>query len=73
MESLNIVEKGTENEAFWKAVFSPNILGRERFFTIGENNGNLNQADPEFIKLLKEPRNRFQGINSVRLCSLTGR
>jgi hypothetical protein len=29
-------------------------------------------SEPEFLTF-KEPRNRFQGINSASLCSLTGR
>jgi Niemann-Pick C1 protein len=28
-------------------------------------------AEPEFFKTFKEPKNRFQGINSASLCSLT--
>jgi hypothetical protein len=28
--------------------------------------------EPEFFKTFKEPKNRFQGIDSARLCSLAG-
>ncbi len=34
--------------------------------------GNANNLSPNF-ETFKEPKKQFQGINSARLCSLTGR
>ncbi len=52
-EASNIIEKGAESQAFSKAVYAPNVLEQwqKAFIHLCENNGNLNQANPEFVKL----------------------
>ena len=30
------------------------------------------ESEPKFFKLLRKPKNQFQGINSASMCSLAG-
>jgi hypothetical protein len=59
--SLNRVGAGVQCRGKGDSVFSPSYLEVDK------------RSYRWYFKTFKEPRNRFQGIDSAKLCSLMGR
>ncbi len=51
------------------ALFVDNITGSVEFYFCGQKRAGMRHVSDGIFKLLKEPRNRFQGIDSASLCS----